>query len=182
MFRLEVAPDTELRLLASHDAASLFALTEKNRSYLRQWLPWLDANASAEDTLRFVEDARERYVNREAIETGLFHRGRLVGIAGLNEIDWSPRRGEIGYWLDADAQGQGLVTHACRALIQHAFTEYDLNRLEIRCATDNARSRAIPERLGFVCEGVLRQVEWLYDHFVDHALYAQLRQEWDRLL
>jgi ribosomal-protein-serine acetyltransferase len=100
----------------------------------------------------------------------------------LNTIDWAPRRGEMGYWLAADAQGQGLVTSACRALIQHAFIDYDLNRLEIRCATNNARSRAIPEKIGFVCEGVLRQVEWLYDHFVDHALYAQLRQDWQQSL
>jgi ribosomal-protein-serine acetyltransferase len=182
VFRLEIAQDAELRLLTSHEAAALFALTEKNRAHLRQWLPWLDSNAGVEDTLRYVEDARERYSNREAIEVGLFHRGRLVGMAGLNTIDWAPRRGEMGYWLAADAQGQGLVTSACRALIQHAFIDYDLNRLEIRCATNNARSRAIPEKIGFVCEGVLRQVEWLYDHFVDHALYAQLRQDWQQSL
>ncbi len=180
MFRLAISSDAELRLLAGYEAADLFALTEHNRAHLRQWLPWLDTNASAADTLRFVEDARERYSNREAIEAGIFHRGHLVGMAGLNAIDWNPRRAEIGYWLTVDAQGQGLVTNACRTLATHAFTECDLNRLEIRCATDNARSRAIPERLGFVCEGVLRQVEWLYDHFVDHALYAQLRQDWQQ--
>jgi ribosomal-protein-serine acetyltransferase len=178
MFRFAITPDAELRLLAGHEAAALFALTERNRPYLREWLPWLDANASAADTLRFVEDARERYANREAIEAGIFLHNRLVGMAGLNTIDWSPRRAEIGYWLTADAQGQGLVTNACRALVAHSFGEYDLNRIEIRCATHNARSRAIPERLGFVCEGVLRQTEWLYDHFVDHALYALLKQDW----
>lgn len=178
MFRLAITPDAELRLLAGHEAADLFALTEHNRAYLRQWLPWLDANASAADTLRFVEDARERYANREAIEAGLFYRSRLVGMAGLNTIDWSARRAEMGYWLTADAQGQGLVSNACQMLVTHSFGEYDLNRIEIRCATTNTRSRAIPERLGFVCEGILRQAEWLYDHFVDHALYAQLKQDW----
>ena len=83
----------------------------------------------------------------------------------------------MGYWLDKEAQGTGLMTRSCSALLEHAFAELDLNRVEIRCAVDNARSRAIPERLGFRLEGQLRQAEWLYDRFVDHAVYGLLARE-----
>ncbi len=178
MFSLTSTPDLCLRLLDGRESHALFALTDKNRSHLRRWLPWLDRNTSAEDTRRFVEGTRERYANREALEAGLFHADRLVGMVGFNTVDWSARRAEIGYWLDADSQGKGLITRACSALIEFGFVDFDLNRLEIRCATGNARSRAVPERLGFACEGIMRQVEWLYDHFEDHALYALLRADW----
>ena len=119
----------------------------------------------------------QRY-NREALEAGLFSANRLVGMIGFNTIDWTARRSEIGYWIDAEHQKKGLITQGCRTLIDHGFNELDLNRIEIRCATGNNRSRAIPERMGFTCEGIMRQTEWLYDHFEDHCLYALLRSEW----
>ena len=70
------------------------------------------------------------------------------------------------------------MTASCRAVVQYAFNDMGLNRVVIRCATGNRRSRAIPERLGFTLEGVAKQSEWLYDHFVDLAIYSLLRSEW----
>ena len=70
------------------------------------------------------------------------------------------------------------MTQCCRALIEHAFTDLQLNRVVITCATGNHRSQAIPERLGFCREGTLRETEWLYDHYVDHFVYGLLRSEW----
>lgn len=72
------------------------------------------------------------------------------------------------------------MTKACKACIDYAFNELKLHRLEIRCAVENERSRAIPERLGFTNEGTIREAEWLYDHFVDHVVYGMLEREWKR--
>jgi ribosomal-protein-serine acetyltransferase len=49
--------------------------------------------------------------------------------------------------------------------------------VSIRCAIENGRSRAIPERLGFGFEGICRESEWLNDRFVDHAIYGLLRTD-----
>jgi len=88
------------------------------------------------------------------------------------------RSTSIGYWLGERFQGSGVMTKSCKALIEYAFRELKLNRVEIRCAEKNLRSRAIPERLGFVNEGMIREAEWLYDHFVDHVVYGVLAREW----
>ncbi len=58
-----------------------------------------------------------------------------------------------------------------RALTRYAFDELKLKWMEIRCAEQNARSRAIPERLGFAERNTIMNAEWLYDHFVDHVVY-----------
>jgi ribosomal-protein-serine acetyltransferase len=70
------------------------------------------------------------------------------------------------------------MTKACRTLITYAFTELALNKVEIHGATENIRSCAIPKRLGFTQEGILRDAEWLYDHYVDTVIYGLLAREW----
>ena len=160
-------------------APDLFALMDRNRQHLRQWLPWLDANTSPQDTLRFIRAGLDSLAHNKGFDMGLWRNGRIAGVVSVKALDWSNRKAQLGYWISAESQGLGLVTQACSALISHAFARLGLNRVEIHCATENLRSRAIPERLGFALEGELRQAEWLYDHYVDHAVYGMLSGDWD---
>ncbi len=66
------------------------------------------------------------------------------------------------------------MTAVCRVLVDHVFVELGLNQAGIVCVVENKRSHAIPKRKDFQREGVQRQAEWLYDHFVDHTVYAAL--------
>ena len=99
---------------------------------------------------------------------------QLCGAIGLHRFDPRNRSSSIGYWIDRDYEGQGIVTRACRAIVASGFTEYGLHRIEIRCATGNTRSAAVPLRLNFQEEGVVREAEWLYDHFVDLRVFSKL--------
>jgi ribosomal-protein-serine acetyltransferase len=84
----------------------------------------------------------------------------------------------VGYWIAEQSQGNGTVTRATAALVDHAFGVWKLNRVEIRAGVENKRSRAIPERLGFTQEGVLRQAERVGDRSVDHVMYSIHADEW----
>jgi len=180
MFSLTVDNEIELCLLEERHAEDLFALVDKNRAYLRQWLPWLDLNTTPKDSRNFIKSALEQFANNQGLQPTIFYRGRLVGMTGYHRFDWNNRACSIGYWLDADMQGRGIVTRVCRFLTDYAFNELGMNRVEIRCAVGNHRSRAIPKKLGFQQEGVIRQGEWLYDHFVDHYIYGMLASEWQK--
>jgi ribosomal-protein-serine acetyltransferase len=174
MLSLRVDGNLSLELLEGRHAPLLYHMVDANRAHLRRWLPWLDLTACLEDSRRWIDHAREQYANREAVNLGIWHRHELAGVIGLDTVDWGNRTSTMGYWLAASCQGQGLCTRACRALVGHALGDMGLNRVEIHCAPDNLRSRAIPMRLGFTLEGRLRQAEWLYDHFVDHDVFGLL--------
>jgi ribosomal-protein-serine acetyltransferase len=177
-FPLAAGDDVELDLLDEAEAEELFALVDGNRAYLRQWLPWLDQNTEVEHTRAFIRATRKEYEDRNGFACGIRFRGRLVGVVGLHGIDWANRKTNVGYWIAEDHQGRGIVTRSCRALLPYLFDELGLNRVEIACAPGNAKSAAIPERLGFVREGLLRQPERLYDLYVDHVVYGLLASEW----
>jgi ribosomal-protein-serine acetyltransferase len=112
---------------------------------------------------------------------GIWWEGRLAGIIGAGRIDWENRSTNIGYWLGEAYQGKGLVTGACRALLDYLFSELKLQRIEIRGATDNPKSCAIPRRLGFSKEGVLRQAQAFDDRYLDIEVHGLLAEDWNRV-
>jgi ribosomal-protein-serine acetyltransferase len=164
-----------LRLIYPDDAAELFSVTDANREYLRQWLPWLDRTQSVDNTEEFIELMLSQQAAQQSLTAVILYDGAIAGVIGHNKIDWLNRTGYIGYWLGAAYQGKGLMTISCRALIEYSFITLHLDRIVIACATKNHQSRAIPERLGFTHTGTTHNAEWLYDHFVDHQIYALRR-------
>jgi ribosomal-protein-serine acetyltransferase len=177
MFPLRINDDIALELLEERHTNELFAVTDANRDHLRQWLPWLDGTRTPEDTRLFIRVTRKQLLDNNGFQTAIRDRGELVGVIGHHAISWSNRSTSLGYWLAEAAQGRGIMTGAVRTYVRHAFDTLNLNRVEIRCASGNLRSRAIPERLRFEREGTIRQAEWLYDHFVDHVVYGALSSE-----
>ena len=175
-----ISDSHQLRLLQLADAEELFALTDANRLYLRQWLPWLDIINQVDDTRNFIAKTLTQFAEKEGLVAAICDRGRIVGLIGFNRIEQQDRTGYIGYWLAEPAQGNGLMTKSCQSLINYGFTTLKLNRIVITCATENHRSRAIPLRLGFIHEGVVRDAEWLYSQFGDHDIYALLARDWNK--
>ena len=178
MRAISVSEHLRLTPIELQDADELFGLTNGNRDYLRQWLPWLDSIKRVEDTRAFIRAAQAQSAQNNGTQLAIREGRAILGIVGHHQIDWRNRLTSLGYWVGRDYQGRGVVTTACRAVVTHAFTEARINRVEIRCAVGNHKSRAIPQRLGFRQEGLLRDAEWLYDHFVDHVVYAMLAREW----
>lgn len=181
MFRFKIDDELELRLWEERYADQLFDLTDRNRAHLREWLPWVDATKTVADTKAYMKDSLEKFAANDGFNAGIWYKGQLVGGVGFHFFDWPDRKTEIGYWLGQDFNGKGIMTRTCRTLVNYAFKELNLNRVIILCATDNWKSRAIPERLGFTQEGTARQAEWLYDHFVDLVTYSMLASEWQKI-
>jgi ribosomal-protein-serine acetyltransferase len=173
---IELTDNCDLRLLREADAQELYRLVERNRGYLAEWMPWA-ADQTLERTAAFIRTTERRLADNNGFEAAIVLDGRIVGALGFPGVDWIARSTSIGYWLDEAHQGRGLMTRAVRALVDHAFDEWKLHRVEIRAATGNVRSRAIPERLGFREEGLLREAERVGDRYQDLVVYGLLAPE-----
>jgi ribosomal-protein-serine acetyltransferase len=169
---------TVLRPIADSDVQPLYEAVDRNRAHLRRFLPWLDSTRGPSDIEAFRVRTQAQEHDGSGLARVIEHAAAVSGIVSFNQIDLFNRRAELGYWIDRTLEGRGICRQACSAVIRYAFEELDLNRISIFAAVDNRRSRALAERLGFTQEGVRREAEWLYDHFVDHALYGLLRREW----
>ena len=178
MFCIQVDEDLSLGLFEKRHAEELADLIDSSRSYLREWLPWIDFSKTTEDSEQFIQRSLEQFARNDGFQLAIHYKGKIAGIIGLHAINWSNRSTSIGYWLGEGFQGNGLMTKATAAVVRYCFEKLELHRIEIRAATGNTKSRAIPERLGFQKEGCIRECEWLYDHFVDHYVYGLLRKDY----
>jgi len=165
----------ELRLIDGQETEILFRLFESNREYLRRWHPWIDTLQSVADVEQLIANWQQQQVNGGGNYNGIWFKGNLCGMINYISVDWSNQWASLSYWLDENHQGQGIMTACCDAMISQAFDAWEFNRISIECAAENRRSRSIPERLGFELEGLIRGVEWLHDHYADHAMYGLLR-------
>ena len=178
MRRTDLGHGAHLELLQPQHAPEIFELIDANRAHLREWLPFVDGTQSVEDTRRFREAGAQRYARDGSFDAGIFQHGSLAGVIGLHWVHAGNRSTSLGYWLGAEFTGRGLMTRSVNAVLEHCFTELNLNRISSAAAVSNTRSNAVLQRCGFRLEGISREPEWLYDHFVDHNLYGILQRDW----
>jgi ribosomal-protein-serine acetyltransferase len=174
MIDLDLGDGVRLRSLRVADAPAMFARIEADRAHLDRWLRWTPMLRSADDVARFLAGFEALEARSEGFHLGLFVGEVLAGGVVCWTIHPTHRSSEIGYWLGAAHLGHGLATRAAAAVVAHLFAELGVHRIEMLCALGNARSRAVPERLGFRLESVRRGSHRIGGEFRDHVVYARL--------
>jgi len=178
MFIYPVDEEISLKLITERDAEEVFEMIDSSRAHFREWLGWLDYSTKVQDTVNNIKGNLSKFIANEGLDTAIVYKGKIVGKIGFNSINKANHTAYIGYMLAEAFQGKRIMTRATRAMVNIAFNEYGLDKVEIRVAEGNTKSRSIPVRLGFKEEGTIRSAEWLYDHYVDHIVYGMLRDEW----
>lgn len=173
---------SEIRLEASHPlhAKKLHKAVTRNRKHLSQFLTWITSMTTVEDVENYLIKCANEQKNDIEISFNIFKSDNLIGRIGLYQIDKVNKNACIGYWIDKKEQGKGIITNAATILIDCAFQNLDLHRIEILTAIQNDKSTAIPIRLGFQKEGVLRGIEKHNDIFHDLNIFSLLKPEWKK--
>jgi RimJ/RimL family protein N-acetyltransferase len=178
MFALPLTAEAVLRPLEPWHAAEFLANIDRARAHI---LPWVGRGFVATDP----ESARavlQRYADSHARDNGgiygIWLDGRLVGGVMLVSFDTRSGTCEAGCWLEPEAEGRGLITRAVGVLIDWAFRERGMHRVEWHTLATNVRSIRVAERLGMRREAVLREADLRDGVRTDVEIWAILASEW----
>jgi len=175
--KIEIIVDKDilLRVVEPKDAAPIFNTIDNERDYLKEWLPFVEETHDISYTKTFIEHTIA--ADSSDLTFTISYKNQFVGIIGMKDTDMGNRKTEIGYWLSEKFQHKGIVTRSCRALTEYAFNEINLHRIQLKAATQNFKSQAVAERLGFILEGIERDGELHSYGFVDLKVFSLLKED-----
>ena len=146
-----------------HQPLMLEAIIESQEE-LAVYLPWVPHALTEAESIEQTKKAINNFENFEGeLRYSIVEKstGHFLGAIGLIILDKSVPSFEIGYWLRSSSVGYGFISEALRSIELYAFNELNANRLEIKAAENNWKSRMVAERSGYVLEGVLRNARRL---------------------
>lgn len=176
--QIEVNQHIILKEINQADAPVIFSVIDQQRDYLGKWLPFVAGTKEQRNTDEFIKSILQQPAGeREQIFT-IWFEDEFAGIIGFKDTDRLNRKSEIGYWLSEEYQKKGIVTVCVQILFGYAFSRLGLNRVQIKCTVGNVPSQKIPERLGFVFEGVERAGERFGENkYFDLRVYSKLKDD-----
>lgn len=174
--------NTVLKQSNAAHAAALFQAIDDNREHLGKYLPWISNMKNTNTVKQYLEHCKLLCEKEAEVSFEIFNNNQIVGRISLHHIDKYNNNAAIGYWLVKEAEGKGIITRSCKEILHYAFMQIKLHRIEIMFTPENIKSRAIPEKLGFIQEGILRQTERINNKYQDVVVYSLLRSEWLRKL
>ena len=172
-----------IRPFNSEDALPLHQALLESINELRQYLwflPWLTVAPTLQSAATRCKSAESNFRQRLDLPYLAFERttGRLIGSVGLHRTDWEIPKTEVGYWIRSSEQGLGFATEGVNAITSWALHELEAKRVELISDEENAASRRVAEKCGFVLEGTHRNTSLAPDGSLRHdCVYARYQNQ-----
>lgn len=159
-------------------AKVMYNSIDKCRETFLPWLGWVKYTLSPNDSFRFLETVDNDWKNGKQFVYAIYIKNTFIGVISVINVALEHKRAEIAYWLDTDYTGNGYMREAVR-MIENELFSCDFNRLVIHTDILNVRSAKIPQSLGYVHEGVLRQEIWSEpnNRFRDINVFSKLKSD-----
>ncbi|WNB90988.1 GNAT family N-acetyltransferase [Bacillus sp. NEB1478] len=162
--------------LKSGDGMIVNKAIKESFNELKVWLPFAQTLPSVEETEINLREAHLKFLQRESFRFLIFHKDShdYIGTTSIQGICWDIPKCEIGYWIHTKFGGNGYMIEALKGLTNFGLNQFQFKRIEIRCESTNHKSRAIPEKLGFELEGILKNEDLSADgrRLTDTCIYA----------
>lgn len=171
-----------LRPFALGDATELKNTILKNEMHLKEHLGWLTSNYTDLDALDYIEKCIQGYSSGTSMNLAMTDDNSILGVIGYHTLQHNPDKnysiGKLGYWIDKDSTGKGIVTESVRLILNIGFIDLSLEEVLLCAGTTNIKSGNIARRLGFTYNGIEKDAENLYGKSVDHHVFQYLKNDW----
>jgi ribosomal-protein-serine acetyltransferase len=158
------------------DAVALHEAAIESVWEIRPFMPWCRPDLTVDEGRCWIEAQVSAFAARKAFEFVISSPdGRFLGGCGLNQIDEENHRANLGYWVRSSATGRGVATAAVRQLVQWAFENTALVRLEVVVSTENPASLRVAEKSGALSEGILKKRLLLHGVWHDAVMLSFVR-------
>jgi [ribosomal protein S5]-alanine N-acetyltransferase len=174
-----------LRPPRTDDVPALRVALRKNTVHLRRWSV---SPAPGEDPSSLTSVSRAVLRYRKEWKAGLAYvlvlslredEREIIGRVALGGIQRGAYlNGHLGYWIDAEHEGRGLMTEAVGAATTFAFTSLGLHRVQAAVMPNNSGSQRVLEKAGYRKEGFALRYLCIAGTWEDHILYAVTEEEW----
>lgn len=172
MFINRIDEELSIALVQESFAADYAEIVYSQIDYLSQWLAWPKICNREQDFRLFIQRVLHEYAEGKSMTCAIIYKGKIVGNCSFNTINHDTKCAEVGYWLSQQHQGKGIITRVVKHLINIAFNDLDMTKVQLSAAVDNQPSRRVAERVGMTLEGVLTNQEKIEDRILNHAIYG----------
>lgn len=171
-----------LRNLTSGDAEKMLEYYKKNKKHLDPFEPSKDSNFyTLEGQKKFLNKSYKEFFNGTSVEFGIFKEENLIGKIKLSRIlHGSFKNGMLGYSIDEDEQGKGYMKESVKLLLNYAFCECELHRIEASALVNNMRSRGVLISCGFKLVGINEKYLLINGKWEDHATYYIVKEDFEK--
>ncbi len=175
---LDIDELLDIKQVELQDAEVLFHVIDSQRNYLRKFLNWIDATQKVEDSQQYIQSCIQQTSRLQAIHFVIRHQQKIIG--GISLYDWrqDTKIIHLGYWISENFSNQGIVSKCCKRLIDYAFFEIGIEKMQLYFIPENVASERVADKLGFKIEGFIRQSFMLNGSIKDQYLAGLLKEEY----
>jgi ribosomal-protein-alanine N-acetyltransferase len=174
--------ELELRPLRLRDRMKWNRVRTQNRDWLQQWeatLPTVTIGPSATipqlpSFFSMIATFNREARNGRSFSFVIWKGPNLIGQITLGGVIYGALRGgHIGYWIDKEFANRGYTTTAIEILTRFGFDQLGLHRIEINIRPENAPSRRVAEKAGYLLEGTRERYLHIDGKWRDHVSYVK---------
>lgn len=151
-------PKTHLKLIEIQEAKEFFNLIHRNKERLTRYFPvTVKSNKNITLSTKYLKKLEQKAEKKAFYAFGIYTGNKLIGVIYVKNIDWQIQKCELGYFLDKDFEGKGIMAKNLDKAISYCFNDLNMNKLFLRIGRENTGSKRLAKKKGFELEGTLRK-------------------------
>jgi [ribosomal protein S5]-alanine N-acetyltransferase len=166
----------ELKLLTPENAKELLEFYERNREHLKCYEATRDESFyTYEVQKRDLTENYRQFLSGNSVNLGIFKDDSFIGKIKISNIVMGVfKNAFVGYSMDRDEQGNGYMKEALRLVLDYAFNNLGLHRIEATTLVDNIKSQSVLLACGFKEIGISEKYLFINGKWRDHKIFYKV--------